>query len=114
MIHKALRLAREFHRLKQVDLASKLQISTSYLSEIEAGKKPPSIDLLEAYSKVFCIPASTFLLFKEQMTDVGDERRVAKAKKMLEFFEWVVKEEDDEGSEKETATPRKTDQAVRT
>ena len=55
MIHKALRMAREFHHMKQNDLAKQLRISTSYLSEIETGKKPPSIELLEAYGRVFNI-----------------------------------------------------------
>ena len=34
--------------VKQADLASKLGISKSYLSEIEKGKKQPKIELIEA------------------------------------------------------------------
>lgn len=105
MINKALRMAREFHHMKQVELAKQLNISTSYLSEIESGKKPPSIELLEAYGRVFKIPPSTFLLFKEQTYGSGDKRRVAKAKKMLQFFEWVLEEADDEIEKKKAATP---------
>lgn len=104
MIHKALRMAREFHHMKQNDLAKQLRISTSYLSEIETGKKPPSIELLEAYGRVFNIPASTFLLFKEHVGGWDDERRTKKAKKMLHFFEWVLEETDDDDKQKNTAT----------
>jgi len=95
MINKALRLAREFHRMKQVELAKKLKISTSYLSEIEAGKKPPSVELLDEYAIVFGVPASTFMLFKEQMNAETDDKRLDKARKMLQFFEWVTREEDE-------------------
>ena len=98
--------------MKQVELAKQLKISTSYLSEIESGKKPPSIELLDSYAGIFGIPASTFLLFKEQMSDSEDEKRINKAKKMLQFFEWILKEEDDEGSKEKAAPPRKAHQAV--
>ncbi len=104
MINKALRMAREFHHMKQIELAKQLRISTSYLSEIESGKKPPSIELLEAYGRVFSVPASTFLLFKEHAGGRDDARRVKKAKKMLQFFEWVLEEADDDDKEKKTAT----------
>lgn len=104
MIYKALRMAREFHHMKQIELAKQLRISTSYLSEIESGKKPPSIELLEAYGRVFKVPASTFLLFKEHADGDDDARRLKKAKKMLRFFEWVLEEADDDNKEKKAAT----------
>ena len=93
MIERALRLTREFHRMKQKELASKLNISNSYLSEIEAGKKPITIDLLEAYSKVFKVPVSTFFLFKDEIASPGDSARKKRAERLLGFFEWVIKEE---------------------
>lgn len=104
MINKALRMAREFHHMKQVELAEQLRISTSYLSEIESGKKPPSVEILEAYGRVFGVPASTFLLFKEHADGQDDARRVEKSQKMLKFFEWVLEETDDGDNEKKTAT----------
>ena len=51
MIHRALKLIRQFHELKQNDLAEKLDISKSYLSEIETGKKPANLELLQAFFK---------------------------------------------------------------
>ena len=105
MIHKALRLAREFHRMKQVELAKRLNISTSYLSEIEAGKKPPSIELLDGYAEIFGVPASTFLMFQEQMHGKEDPKRQEKAKKLLQFFEWVTREEDENGEAEPEKAP---------
>ena len=113
MLNKALRMAREFHHMKQIDLAGQLGISTSYLSEIEAGKKPASVDLLESYGRVFKVPPSTFLLFKEHLDGDDDPRRIAKAKKMLQFFSWVLEESDDDGKTGKTASAREAHQAVR-
>lgn len=42
MIGEALRLIRVYHDLKQSDLADRLGISQSHLSEIERSKKAPS------------------------------------------------------------------------
>jgi transcriptional regulator with XRE-family HTH domain len=108
MINRALRLAREFHRMKQADLAKRLKISPSYLSEIEAGKKPPTIELLNAYAEVFGVPASTFLLFQEQAEHPVDDKRQEKARKLLKFFEWVTHEEGESGDKAEASTPSRT------
>lgn len=67
MINEALRLLRIFHDYKAIDLSKKLEISQSYLSEIENGKKSPSIELLNKYSQVFDIKPSTILFFSEEI-----------------------------------------------
>lgn len=67
MINEALRLLRVFHDLKAVDLAKKLKISQSYLSEIETGKKTPSLELIDKYSVIFKIKPSTILFFSEEI-----------------------------------------------
>ncbi|AQS03994.1 helix-turn-helix domain-containing protein [Clostridium beijerinckii] len=67
MINESLRLLRVFHDLKAIDLAKKLSISQSYLSEIENGKKKPSLELIEKYSEVFRIKPSTILFFSEEI-----------------------------------------------
>lgn len=96
MIDRALRLTREFHRMKQGDLAKQLGISTSYLSEIEHGKKAASLDLLDQYSNIFKVPASTFLIFKERANGKQDKGVNDHAKRLLDFFAWVTS--DDEGA----------------
>ena len=67
MIGIALRLFRVFHDLKLYELAEKLDISPSYLSEIEKGKKKPTLELIEKYSKIFKISPSTILSFSEKL-----------------------------------------------
>mgnify|MGYP006151216343 CR=1 FL=1 len=46
MLHKALKTVREVHRMQQGELAERLGISRSHLSEIESGKKAASVELL--------------------------------------------------------------------
>lgn len=67
MLHKALRLIRVFHDLKAAELAAKLKVSRSYLSEIERGKKRPTLELIGKYSKAFNLPASTIVYFGEAL-----------------------------------------------
>ncbi|VVD71531.1 hypothetical protein PEP31012_00630 [Pandoraea eparura] len=95
MLHRALKLMRTFHQLSQTDLAKKLEISNSYLSEIESGIKTPGIDLLSQYSRVFKLPVSSILLFSEQLDEgtTGSKLRVKAADKILRLLEWVADKE---------------------
>jgi transcriptional regulator with XRE-family HTH domain len=114
VINRALRLTREFYRMKQVELAHKLSLSTSYLSEIEAGKKPVSLEILEGYAKVFDIPVSTFLLFKDQIVAPCDDRTKRRAERLLQFFEWVINDDDVESAAQQKDSAGTPTKAVRT
>ena len=59
MIGEALRLLRIFNGYKSVELAEKMGISQSYVSEIENNKKQPTMDILEKYANVFGMKRST-------------------------------------------------------
>lgn len=65
MINEAIRLIRVFHDMSSTKLAEQLGISQSYLSEIEAGKKEVSLDLIRKYAQVFGISQSSILFFSE-------------------------------------------------
>jgi transcriptional regulator with XRE-family HTH domain len=69
MLNQALRLIRIYHDVSQKDMATRLQISAPYLSEIEAGKKEPTLMLLRKYSEEFNIPMSSIMFFSEHMED---------------------------------------------
>ncbi len=71
MIGKALRLIRVFHNIKAYDLAGNLEISASYLSEIETGKKQPSLELIHKYSSYFQLKPSAILFFSEELDSKG-------------------------------------------
>lgn len=71
MFGNALRLLRRSHDLKQQELALKLNISRSYISELESGNRTPSYDLLERYAITFNIPVSSLIFFAESLNS-GD------------------------------------------
>lgn len=92
MLNRALRLLRTYHQFNQVELAGRLEISNSYLSEIEKGDKTPSLELLEKYSTLFKMPVSSIMLFSESIEGnkkPGTKLRVAAADKILRLLEWL-------------------------
>lgn len=80
MLHEALRLIRVYHDMNQSITAEKLGISKSHLSEIESGKKKPSLDLLEKYGQVFDVPLSSIMFFSE---NVGKGPMYEKARRLV-------------------------------
>lgn len=97
MINKALKLIRQFHKIKQSELAEKFSMSKFYLSEIESGKKPVSFELLEKYSAEFDIPASSLVFFSESLSGkkgVSEKFRSAFSGKILEIMEWFVEKDE--------------------
>lgn len=92
MLNEALKLVRIFHHINQSDLAKKIGISRSYLSEIESGKKTPSIEILNKYSDVFDIPPSSLLLFSENLENdtFTEKSRVKVAKKIVSIMNWLA------------------------
>jgi transcriptional regulator with XRE-family HTH domain len=87
----ALRSLRVFHDLSQTEAAEKLEISKSYLSEVEAGKKDPTLALLSQYAEVFSVPLSSLLFFVEQMGK-SDPASIASAiaPKVLRLLDWIA------------------------
>lgn len=91
MIGEALRLIRVFHDLKQSELAERLDISQSHLSDVERGKKGPSPELIERYSKEFHVPVSSIWFFDEHLENglkpsTLDRARGVIADKVLDFL----------------------------
>lgn len=106
MLSRALRLIRVFHDLKQVELAARLGISKSHLSELESGRKTPTMEIIEKYAHEFKIPPSSILFFSEQLPNDPNDKvhvkvRGAIAQKVLNFLQFVAEHTD--GNEKEVA-----------
>jgi transcriptional regulator with XRE-family HTH domain len=98
MLNQALRHLRRYHGMKQQDLAVKLGISNNYLSEIESGAKAHviTVELLNKYAEIFKVPASTLMLFSEQL-DSGkrsEKLRVSMAAKVLKMLDWIDQHDD--------------------
>lgn len=92
MINQALKKIREFHNMKQNELATSIGISNSYLSEIESGKKLPNLDLLQKYSEIFDIPVSSLLYFSEELDNDSSlsitNLKLKSRKFLLKLLEW--------------------------
>ena len=89
MKNEALRLFRVFHDLKQTEMAERLGISVSYLSEIEKGKKEPSLKLIEKYANEFNTSASSILGFSEKLSVDSKGIKSIIAKKIIQFLKDV-------------------------
>ena len=96
MINNALKLVRQYHNINQTQLASKLSISTSYLSELESGKKEPSIEILQRYAQHFNVPLSSLVVFSETLEGSQNinKARAFISKKMLKILEWIADQDD--------------------
>lgn len=93
MLSKALRLIRVYHDLSQGELAKRLKVSKAFLSEIENGKKNPTIELIEKYSIEFNIPSSSILFFSENLENpskINDIKNLI-AEKILLFLTFLSK-----------------------
>lgn len=84
MFGKALRLLRRSHDLNQQELAARLEISRSYISELESDNRTPSYDLLQKYAQTFKIPVSSLVFFAEALDDKANaNKRLSKAKGII-------------------------------
>ena len=95
MIGESLRLLRIFNNYTTVELSEKVKVSQSYISEIENGKKQPTLQVIEKYANVFNMKPSTILLFSEALDEdshnkSGKKQNVAYAGvKLLKLIERV-------------------------
>jgi transcriptional regulator with XRE-family HTH domain len=92
MQHDALRLMRVYHNLTQKQLAESLGISKSHLSEIESGKKNPTLEMLEKYSKTFNMPVSSIMFFSENLHQNSPSSKVKKmvSSKVLKLLGYIA------------------------
>lgn len=96
-------MIRTYHDLSQTELSKELGISNSHLSELESGKKQPTIELLGKYSKRFDIPLSSILFFSENLETPkpSDKLRVGVAKKVIHLLEWIENKNEAKASKKD-------------
>ncbi len=84
---EALKLLRIFNGYKSTQLAEKLGLSQSYISELENNKKQPTLDVIDKYAKLFNMKKSTLMLFAESLESEAKnqdkKQRVANAGMML-------------------------------
>jgi transcriptional regulator with XRE-family HTH domain len=91
MINEALRLLRLYCGFSQAEMASLASITQSMVSDIEAGRKAVSMDLLEAYSRATGVKMSQLLFFAEEIDGQPIARRgqLIIADKVLKLLEAI-------------------------
>lgn len=75
MINEALRLLRLYCRFSQAEMADRLSVSQSMVSDIEGGRKNVTMDLLQAYSDAVGVRMSQLLFFAEEIEGQPITRR---------------------------------------
>ena len=102
MIGETLRLLRVFNDYTMTEMSQKVGLSQSYISELENGKKQPSLEVIEKYATVFDMKPSTVLLFSEaleidQVDNQDKKQRVARAgMRLLKILEKLGKLDEEE------------------
>ncbi len=102
-IGEALRRMRLIYGYKATQMSQKLEISPSYLSEIEHGNRKPSLDILQNYANVFRIKVSALVLLSEEYTEMKNQNKAELfiQRKMIatinKLSEGLIDEEDEGG-----------------
>jgi len=89
---RSFRIAREF---STKELADKMNVRPSYISDVEHGLRMPSRDTYEKYSEALNIPCSVIEFFNEEVTKHGYTFR----KLLIAILQHVDKLEDKKGKE---------------
>lgn len=92
MLHKTLSLIRTFHNLNKTQVATKVGLSKSYISELESGEKKITLEVLEKYATAFNIPLSSLILFDEKAQDgsFAEAARIGVTGKIVKMLDWLA------------------------
>jgi transcriptional regulator with XRE-family HTH domain len=87
---KAIKIVRAAHGLTQRDLAERLSVGPSQLSLIEAGKRKPSLDVLDEIASALQVPPHLLTVLASEPSDIDkriDPKHLADlAKSLLELL----------------------------
>jgi len=92
---RAIKLCRTQKNLKQSELADKANISVSYLSLLEQGKRDPSFSSVEKVAEALEVPISILMFLaadKDEISEVSPELAEKLAHTALELIRANAKE----------------------
>lgn len=75
MINEALRLLRLYCGFSQAEMAKRISVAQSMVSDVESGRKNVTMDLLELYSSAVGVRMSQLLFFAEEIDGQPIARR---------------------------------------
>lgn len=101
MLSDALRLVRAFHNLNKTQVAQRVGLSKSYITELERGDKKVTLEVLQKYADAFNMPVSSLMFFAEHAGDPSSTEKVrtAVAGKVVKMLDWIVAATDDEDAD---------------
>lgn len=84
----AIKSIRSIYDMRSKQLAENLDISPSYLSEIETGRKTISLQLLNKFSKYFKLKPSTVILIAESIAEMKEmnESKIDSQNKIMKII----------------------------
>lgn len=91
MVNEVLRLLRVYNDIKSSELAEKLDLSSSYISELESGKKKISMDIINKYSNFFEIPASSILMMSESLDNQKQDLKYKISRALISMLQNLEK-----------------------
>lgn len=71
MIGETIKLLRILYGINSQDLALKIEISQSYMSEIENNKKVPKLEIIKKISEILKIRTSSLIYIDEKVEEAG-------------------------------------------
>lgn len=71
MIGETIKLLRILYGINSQDLALKIEISQSYMSEIENNKKVLKLEIIKKISEIFKIRTSSLIYIDEKVEEAG-------------------------------------------
>lgn len=97
MINNALRLLRLYCGFSQTEMAARLSVAQSLVSDIERGRKNVTMDILEAYSSAVGVRMSQLLFFAEEIDGqpITGRGRLIVAEKVLAALEHLKPRRDE-------------------
>jgi len=81
---RAIRIVRTAYGFTQAQLAERLSIGTSHLSLLEAGKRQPSVQVLEEVSTVLSVPPHLLTLLASEPSDIDNPKNAGEIAKLAQ------------------------------
>lgn len=75
MVGDILKRLRKIYGYTGTELSKKLDISVSYLSEIENNKKSPSLEILQKCADIYGIKLSSLILLSENYSEAKERNK---------------------------------------
>jgi transcriptional regulator with XRE-family HTH domain len=70
---KAVKLMRTASGLKQKEVASRIGVTSNYVSLVEGGKREPSVSFLRKLAEILRVPVGLFFLWDEAAVGVSKQ-----------------------------------------